>query len=59
MSGPSAVPAWETMAVWAEPDDCGCTYEEGCWFVCARHQSEHPHDGTRAPGCRACQEETR
>jgi hypothetical protein len=39
--------------------ECGCSYEQGTWFYCARHfpgsaLSPHSQHVTPAPGCDTC-----
>lgn len=59
MSGPAAVPSWETMAVWAEPDECACEWQDGTYFPCLMHMTPHSEHRVPAPGCQACQREER
>ncbi len=37
---------------------CGCSYEQGQWFLCALHQAQPLHSAHRVPipGCLDCED---
>jgi len=54
MTGPIEVPRFCGPGV---PAPCGCEWESGTWFPCAKHatpHSEHTPDDP-APGCPQCE----
>ncbi len=40
----------------SEAMPCGCSYEQGQWFFCARHQPLHGDHPRPVPGCLDCED---